>query len=76
MTNSAQRNIKSSPRIERRRDVQDRTGLSRSTIYDLMDAGDFPRPIRLGPRAVGWLSHEVDEWIEDRRTERDAGGRP
>ena len=64
--------IADSPRILRRREVQERTGLPSSTIYDLISAGRFPRPIRLGPRAVGWLSHEVDAWIEARRIERDA----
>jgi len=43
-----------------------RTGLSRSTIYQQVADGSFPRPVQLGPRAVGWLANEVDEWIADR----------
>ncbi|WP_152206501.1 helix-turn-helix transcriptional regulator [Marinobacter changyiensis] len=42
------------------------TGIPRSTLYDLMRDGRFPRPISLGGgRTVGWLSSEVDQWIAD-----------
>jgi len=54
--------------------VKSRTGLSRSTIYQRVADGDFPRPVSLGPRAVGWLAHEVDAWIEDRVAARSATG--
>jgi len=49
--------------ILRRRDVQNRTGLSRSALYERMGEGTFPRPIRLGNRAVGWFESEIDEWM-------------
>ncbi len=49
--------------ILRRKQVEARTGLSRSTIYDAIKAGRFPAPIRIGARAVGWLSGEVDDWL-------------
>ena len=40
------------------------TGLSRSTIYDRIAAGRFPKPVQLGSQnVVGWISDEVDEWI-------------
>ncbi len=39
--------------ILRRKQVEARTGLARSTIYHHIKAGTFPRPIPLGPRAVG-----------------------
>jgi prophage regulatory protein len=51
--------------ILRRRQVEERTGLSRSTIYAGIAVGAFPAPIKLGARAVGWLSSEVDGWISD-----------
>ena len=35
-----------------------------------MKHGEFPMPIRLGPRSVGWLEIEIDEWIVDRAHER------
>lgn len=58
--------------ILRRRQVEARTGLSRSTIYARLTPnperpGDFdpsfPQPIRLGAKAVGWLEHEIDAWL-------------
>ena len=57
--------------IERLPVVKTRTGLSRSSIYKQVAAGDFPRPIRLGPRAVGWLTTEIDEWITARMKSRE-----
>lgn len=53
-------------RILRRRQVEQRTGLSRSTLYDRVAAGTFPRPINLGARAVGWLEGEISDWLAGR----------
>jgi prophage regulatory protein len=50
----------------RLREVMRRTGLSRSTIYAYIAANQFPSPIPLGPRAVGWIEDEVNAWIEER----------
>ncbi len=61
-----------SPKILRRPAVETITGLSRSTIYQNMQTGKFPKPIRLGAKAVGWLESEVHQWIEARTAERDA----
>jgi prophage regulatory protein len=52
--------------ILRRKQVQARTGLARSTMYQQIQDGTFPRPIPLGPRAVGWLESEVSNWIAER----------
>ena len=52
--------------ILRLTDVIALTGLSRSTIYLRMVQGKFPKKINLGSRAVGWISSEVNEWIEER----------
>ena len=46
--------------------VMSQTGLSRSTIYDLIKKGKFPSQINLGPRAVGWVANEIVDWIEVR----------
>jgi prophage regulatory protein len=43
--------------------VREKTGLSRSTIYDRMGKGTFPGSISLGARAVGWLENEVNDWL-------------
>ena len=42
------------------------TGLSRSTIYLYMSRCDFPKPIRIGTRAVGWLEKDIQNWITER----------
>jgi prophage regulatory protein len=55
----------------RRPDVQARTGLSRSRLYELMDAGDFPKPVPLSQRARAWVEAEVQAWIVARIAERD-----
>ena len=59
------------PSILRRKKVEDRTGLSRSTIYLKMQEGSFPKPINLGPRAVGWIENEIERWLMDRIETRD-----
>ena len=43
------------------------TGLGRTTIYDMMAKGMFPRPVSLGFRAVGWRASDIRAWIETRR---------
>ena len=50
-------------RILRLPEVIERTGLSRSEIYRQMADRAFPRSIRLTQRGVGWLEHEVEDWI-------------
>ncbi len=49
--------------ILRRKQVEARTVLSRSTIYDRIKAGTFPAPISLGEKAVGWIESEVNGWL-------------
>jgi len=52
----------------RRPAVEEVTGLSRSTIYEMMDRGEFPRPIRIGRRAVAWPEGSVLSWLAARPT--------
>lgn len=47
-------------------DVMELTGLSRSSLYQMIQIGDFPRPIELGKRCVGWVASEVEDWIQER----------
>jgi prophage regulatory protein len=47
-------------------DVLKRTALSRSQIYRLIGQDDFPRQVRLGERAAGWVEEEVDGWLRER----------
>jgi prophage regulatory protein len=50
----------------RRPAVEAATGLSRSSIYAMMESGDFPRPIRIGRRAVAWPESAVLAWLAGR----------
>ena len=52
-------------RVLRRREVEAVTGLSRSTIYQMMADGGFPKPVRLGKRAVGWRESDISGWLEN-----------
>lgn len=51
----------------RRPAVEDITGLSRSSIYDMMARGDFPKPIRIGRRAVAWRESDIAAWLAERQ---------
>jgi prophage regulatory protein len=53
------------PQILRRAQLEARLGLARSSIYKMMDEGTFPRPVKLGRRAVGWRSEDIETWLED-----------
>ncbi len=44
-------------------EVERRTGLKRSAIYNRMTTGEFPKPIRLTQKAVAWPESEVAHWI-------------
>ncbi len=46
--------------------VKVRTGLSRSSIYQRIAEGSFPKQVSLGARAIGWLESEVDAWLASR----------
>ena len=52
------------PKILRKPEVISLTGLSCSTIDRLERDGTFPRRRRVGPKAVGWLASELDEWAQ------------
>jgi len=64
-----------SNRILRLPSVMDRTGLSRSTVYLRISQCNFPKPVALGGRAVGWLELEIEEWLEQQvRASRERSG--
>lgn len=70
--------IKAALAILRRRQLEKSIGLGRSSIYAKLDPRSsqydpsFPKPIRLGERAVGWFSHQVDEWLIDQANKQAA----
>ena len=53
-------------RLLTRPEVETRCRIARSTIYRLMRAGEFPSPVRVGPRAVRWPASEIEEWLNAR----------
>ena len=52
-------------RSMRRHEVERRCGLSTTTIYRKMADGTFPRPRRVGARAVRWLESEIERWLSE-----------
>jgi prophage regulatory protein len=54
-------------RIIRLPEVKRRVGLSRSSIYEYIQKGLFPKQIGIGARAVGWLETDIDLWIDGHR---------
>lgn len=56
------------PKLLRLSSVKELTGLSRSSIY--ADA-TFPRPVKIGARAVAWVEDEIRDWISDRIASRE-----
>ena len=57
-------------RILRLEEVEARSGFKRAHIYNLMKKRQFPQALRLGVRAVGWDSIEIDQWIDERVNNR------
>lgn len=55
------------PKILRIARVSERTGLPKSTIYQYIREGRFPKPIPLGQRSVGWKEEEINDWINSRQ---------
>ncbi len=56
----------------RRKDAAKLVGYTATHVMRLARAGDFPKPIQLGPNSVAFLESEVIEWQEARIAERDA----
>jgi prophage regulatory protein len=50
-------------RLVRLPEVIDRSGLSRTSIYRKMDAGEFPMSVQLGSNTVAWLEADLERWI-------------
>jgi prophage regulatory protein len=59
-------------RVLRRRATEVKCGLSKTVLYDKLKKASFPKPVKLGPKSVGWLESELDQWIEARIRERDS----
>lgn len=58
------------PRILRLPAVETAVGFKKSKLYELIQEGQFPQPVRLGNKSVGWLADEVQAWINARAASR------
>ncbi len=62
-----------SPKILRIKDVVSMVGVARSTIYDWINSNSprydstFPKPIQLGKNSVGWIQHQLVDWINSKQ---------
>ncbi|MDR6575932.1 AlpA family phage regulatory protein [Pseudomonas extremaustralis] len=56
--------------IMRRDEVERKTGFKRAHIYNLMKEGKFPQAKRIGLRAVGWDSLEIERWVVERLSQQ------
>jgi len=70
ITSTALANSVIGERFLRLPQVRERTGVSRSFVYQGAKNGTFPRPIKLGERAVAWLESEITAWVEARKANR------
>ena len=65
-----------SDQLLRRKQVYDLTGMSRYMVDLLEGAGEFPKRLSIGPRAVFWSAAEIAEYIEKKKAARDHGIAP
>lgn len=56
-----------SDRVIRLPEVLHLCGLSRSALYEMISRNEFPCPVRIGARSVGWRHSEIQRWIESRQ---------
>ncbi|MCY4632289.1 MAG: AlpA family phage regulatory protein [bacterium] len=54
------------PEIYRLPAVVAACGISRSTIYETIQRGEFPKQVKLGARAVGWRRRDIESWLDSR----------
>jgi prophage regulatory protein len=54
-------------KIYRLKELKEKLGVGKSTIYRWIKKGNFPAPIKLGERTVGWLESDLKKWLETKR---------
>jgi prophage regulatory protein len=57
--------------IVRKEQLPQFTGLRRTKLTELIEKGEFPKPVPIGDRAVGWLSSEIAAWQQSCKEKRD-----
>jgi prophage regulatory protein len=50
-------------------EVEDRVGAERGTLYKMVGAGTFPRPVKVS-KSNRWVESEIDEWLDAKIQER------
>ena len=58
-------------RVIKLKEVLAKTSLGKTTLYALLKQSQFPKPISLGQRAVGWIESDIDSWILEKIRARD-----
>lgn len=61
MTNQKNQN----KRFIRLPEVMNKTGYGKSWIYHLISEGNFPKPVKLGVRAIAFVESEIEEWMDE-----------
>lgn len=61
-------------KILRLKEVKDLTSLSKTTIYRLMNSGQFPNNIKIGMKAKGWRESDLEKWLHMNNPDMDQGG--
>ena len=59
------------PKVLKVKEVAEEINVSVPQIYRLVSIGSFPKPIKLGERGSGWLTSEIDAWLQSRVDARD-----
>ena len=59
-------NVTESVRFLRLKEVQNRLGVSRSTIYLWIAEGTFPKPVKMGARLVAWPEQAICHWVQQK----------
>ena len=52
--------------ILRMKEVCSELGVSRASVYRLLQSGSFPKPLKLGKRAIGWERDHIQQWVKSR----------
>ena len=75
MSKEMQAEMEATPRLMfiRQDEVLQRTKLSRSTLYELVNAGRFPKPLKLGERINAWSETEITQWQQAQLAARSGG---
>lgn len=71
MSNPMSKTPEFTMRVLKLKDVLSITGLGKTSLYKLIKLSQFPKPISLGLRAVGWLESEIEAWIQEKIDARD-----